>query len=145
MKQIFRTATLLSILGVIVAFFSISGCGVKKPPIPPRQVSPMAVTDLNKIIEQERLKLTWTIPKGKKPELLGFILYRSRVELTDADCKDCPVLFKRIGDILIKSQENGMMKYEETLEKGYKYIYKVITYATDGTVSTDSNFVEFTY
>jgi hypothetical protein len=37
------------------------------------------------------------------------------------------------------------IKYSEVLEKGYRYIYKVVIYTKNGVTGKDSNMVDFTY
>ena len=140
----------LSILSVFVLF--VSGCGKKAPPVPPRQKKPPAVNDLSASIDGDTLKLTWAIPKEKGKiisDLSGFIVYRSKMLLSDSDCKNCPVLFKRVADIPYEVSASGYMKksnitYTATLEKGYRYIYKVIVYRK-GVTSRDSNYVDLIY
>jgi hypothetical protein len=96
--------------------------------------------------------LTWSIPREKEKVISdpsGFIVHRSKMPLSESDCKNCPVLFKRVADIPIEVKaserlEKGSMTYTETLEKGYRYIYKVIGY-TKGVTSSDSNYVDFIY
>ncbi|MEE8317323.1 MAG: hypothetical protein V3S13_00265 [Candidatus Omnitrophota bacterium] len=83
------------------------------------------------------------------PDLSGFIVFRSKRPFSESDCKNCPVLFKRVADIPIEVKasgrpEKGSMTYYETLEKGYRYLYKVIGY-TKGVTSSDSNYVDFIY
>ena len=137
---------------LITLVLSLSGCGRKAPPIPPSQIQPPAVNDLSASIDGDTLTLTWTIPqeKGKATSgLSGFIVYRSKKPLSESDCRDCPVLFKRVADIPIEVSDSGNLKkghmtYYETLEKGYRYIYKVTSY-TNGVTSKDSNYVEFIY
>lgn len=137
---------------LITIVLSLSGCGKKAPPIPPSQIQPPTVNDLSASIAGDTLKLTWTIPKEKgkvTPGLSGFIVYRSKKPLSESDCKNCPVLFKRVADIPIEVNasgrpEKGSMTYYETLEKGYRYIYKVIGH-TKGVTSSDSNYVDFIY
>jgi hypothetical protein len=138
---------------ILITFvLSLSVCGKKAPPIPPSQIQPPAVNDLSASIDGNTLKTTWTIPKEKgkvTPGLSGFIVYRSKRPLSESDCKNCPVLFKRVADIPIEVKasgrpEKGSMTYYETLEKGYRYIYKVIGYAK-GVTSSDSNYIDFIY
>ena len=138
---------------VLIGFaFIISGCGIKGPPIPPRHVVPPAVNDLIKSIDGNILRLTWTIP-GEKEMFTsgdaGFIVYSSKTLLSEPYCKDCPVLFTRVADIPIETKDlekkdEGIIKYSETLEKGYRYIFKVNTYLK-GATSSDSNRVDFVF
>lgn len=139
-----------SILIIFALFFS--SCGKKAPPVPPRQKKPPAVNDLTASINGDTLTLTWAIPKEKGKiisGLSGFIVYRSKMLLSESDCKNCPVLFKRVADIPIEEKGSGYMKkgnimYPETLEMGYRYIYKVIVYRK-GITSSDSNYVDLIY
>ncbi|MEA3280242.1 MAG: hypothetical protein U9Q38_06560 [Thermodesulfobacteriota bacterium] len=131
-----------------IAVFSL-GCGRKAPPVPPRYEPPPTVNDLSSSIDKDMIELSWTIPhkKGKiasDPD--GFILYRSKTLLSEPVCKKCPVLFKRIADIPIEEKDvNKKITYEETLEKGYRYIYKVTVYINTGASGKDSNYIEFDY
>ncbi len=139
-----------SILIAFALFFSC--CGKKAPPMPPRQIQPPAVNDLRASIAGDTLRLTWTIPmeKGKvTPGLSGFIVYRSKKLVSESDCKSCPVLFRRVADIPIEAKGSAYLKkdnftYSETLEKGYRYIYKLTVY-TKGFANSDSNYVDFIY
>jgi hypothetical protein len=137
---------------LIIFVLLVLGCGKKAPPVPPRQAKPPTVNDLHASIDESILKLTWTIPKEKGriiSDLSGFIVYRSKMLLLDTDCEVCPVPFKRVADIPIEAKGPEYMKkgnstYTETLEKGYRYIYKVIVYRK-GVTSSDSNYVDLIY
>lgn len=128
-----------------------SGCGKKGLPVPPRHVQPPAINDLTASIDNDTLKLTWTIP-GKKEMiegLSGFTVYRSKIPVSESDCKDCPLVFNRIFDMPVETKkiqdmEHDKITYHETLEKGYKYVYKVISY-TKWVKSDDSNHAEIIY
>ena len=144
---------LISQFSILLTFaLLLSGCGRKAPPVAPRQVKPPAVNDLSASIDGDILKLTWTILRGKEKvisDLSGFIVYRSKKLSSEPDCKSCPVLFKRVTDIPIEVPSSGYIKrgnmiYVETMEKGYRYIYKVTFYA-EGIISSDSNYVDFIY
>ncbi|MCD4778057.1 MAG: hypothetical protein K8R12_03725 [Desulfobacterales bacterium] len=139
---------------IIVAFsIFLSGCGKKAPPKPPRQEKPPVVEDLSYSLDGDKLKLTWTIPEVKrkvKSGLGGFYVFRSKksVSVSEPDCKNCLKIFKRVADISLEVMGNSgkdSMKYAEVLEKGYRYIYKVVVYTTNGVMGEDSNVVDFTY
>jgi hypothetical protein len=137
---------------IIVAFSIIlSGCGKKAPPKPPRQEKPPVVDDLSYSLDGNKLKLTWTIPEVKrkvKSGLGGFYVFRSKKSVSESDCKDCPKIFKRVADISLEHMRNSgkdSIKYAEALEKGCRYIYKVVIYTKHGVTGKDSNIVDFTY
>lgn len=140
-----------SVLFVFVFLFS--GCGKKAPPVPPHHVPPPSVKNLRADIDGDRLKLFWTIPelKGNKkcPVLAKSAVYRSKT-ISGSDCKDCPVRFKKIADIPIqveslKESKKYRAEYVETLEKGYRYVYKVILFSDYGIKSDDSDYIDFVY
>ena len=137
---------------IIVAFsIFLSGCGKKAPPKPPRQEEPPVVNDLSYSLDGDNLKLTWTIPEVKgrvKSRLSGFYVFRSKKSVLESDCKKCPKIFKRVADIFLEVMENSgkdSIKHAEALEKGYRYIYKVVIYTTNKVMGKDSNMVDFTY
>ncbi|MCD4787368.1 MAG: hypothetical protein K8R09_04000 [Desulfobacterales bacterium] len=137
---------------IIVAFsIFLSGCGKKAPPKPPRQEKPPVVDDLSYSLDGDNLKLTWTIPEVKrkvKSGLGGFYVFRSKKSVSESDCKDCPKIFKRVADISLEHMGNSgkdSIKYAEVLEKGYRYIYKIVVYTTSGVMGKDSNMLDFTY
>jgi len=142
-------------LSIIAAFgFYLSGCGVKGPPVAHRLAPPTAVNDLIRQMQEDTLKLTWTIPKHKEkihPDLEGFFVYRSQKPLSEYECTDCPLKFILIADIGKKALKSsakltkGRMTYSETLVKGYRYIYKVVAYNDNGSRFGDSNLVTFHY
>ncbi|MBU4101831.1 MAG: hypothetical protein KKH20_10745 [Proteobacteria bacterium] len=133
---------------IIVAFsVFLSGCGKKVPPKPPGQEEPPIVDDLSYSLDGDRLKLTWTSPEVKrkvKSGLGGFYVFRSKKLVSESDCENCPVIFKRVADILFQDTEDSI-KYAEAIEKGYRYIYKVVVYTNNGVTGRDSNLVDFTY
>ena len=143
------------IIGAFSVFLSgfLSGCGKKAPPKPPLHEVPPIVTDLSYTINGDKLKLTWTVPKVKqkvKSGLSGFVIYRSKKPFSKSECLNCPVVFKRIADIPIKANGSGNLKediitYNEILEKGCRYIYKITVYADNGMTGDDSNQIDFVY
>jgi predicted small lipoprotein YifL len=142
-------------LSILAAFaFSLSGCGRKAPPVAPRPAPPPAVNDLSRQMQEDTLKLNWTIPKHKgkiHPDLEGFFVYRSQKPLSESECPNCPLTFKLVADIGPKTikasekKEKGHMTYSETLATGYRYIYKVVAYDDSGSRFDDSNLVTFNY
>lgn len=139
-----------------VGFIALSGlaaCGVKGPPVPPKQVPPPAVSDLSYHIEKGWARLSWSMPKAalekKAPEIAGFLIYRSRTSLKDP-CKGCPLMFQRIGRVspyttTESARRDTAIGYADKLEKGYRYVYKVVAVMGNNVGSADSNLIEFNY
>ena len=131
-----------------VCFLMIS-CGKKAPPQPPgRGEAPAAVGNISKIIRGNILSLTWIPIASEGGDVAGFYVYRSKMRLTDSDCRTCPVLFTRVAVIPYRGRASGEttlrpFEYRETLESGYRYIYKVAAYSQNGSTGKDSNTVDF--
>lgn len=141
-------------IGLIVATSSaaivISGCGIKKPPIPPRAEIPRPVNDLTWKITENTLTLRWTIPRlNKKEHYHKFTVYRSATALTSPACADCPKLFEKAGDIPIMDSgndaETAKANFQERLNKGYRYSYMVKGVTEKGVQGPDSNIVTFDF
>ena len=139
--------------GLCVLFFVISACGMKGPPKPPQRDEPPVVNDLSYLIEKESVKLSWTIPKknGKRPSnLAGFKIFRFRQTFVAAECKTCPPQFMVIWDLPIVDKQSGgvpqdRMTFSDAIESGYRHVYKVAVYLSDGVVGGDSNVVDFRF
>jgi len=143
---------IIRILIIVVFSIFLSGCGKKAPPKPPRQVEPPVVNDLSHSLDGDNLKLTWTILEVKgnvKSGLGGFYVFRSKKSVSESDCKNCPKIFKRVADIspedMASSGKDRIIKYAVALEKGYRYIYKVVVYTNNGVMGDNSNQIYFVY
>lgn len=144
MKNVFVISLIFT--GAVIL---IIGCGKKGPPIAPRYEMPNPATDLKGEIQGDTLTLTWTVPERSKG-ITGYIVYRSKTSTAEPECKTCPVLFERVMDIPIlekdsEDMENREMAHSETLEKGFRYIYKVNPYMEGGLIGRDSNLYVFTF
>jgi predicted small lipoprotein YifL len=137
----------------LVATMMIGGCGKKGPPEPPSGNKPPQVMDLAYSITENTIKLSWTIPqttaKAKTP-VTGFLIYQYQQPAIERECSNCPVIFKKIGDVPSRSAGAGQaslqpMVFTQTIERGYRYIYKVKAYDDRGIGSRDSNLVEFMF
>lgn len=133
----------------LITILFITACGVKGPPVLPRQIQPPAVSDLKAELKEGILNLTWTIPKSenKKAATAGFTVYRSKTPISKADCEKCPVVYQGIGTFPLNAGDikRGGVRYSESLEKGFRYIYKVTGHTDQGVYSEDSNVVRLVY
>ncbi len=124
-------------------------CGKKGPPKVPRWDPPPAVIDLGHRIENQQVVLTWSVPQKenrRQDDLAGFTVYRSKVTLSEADCENCPIQFKAIGDVpRIQKGKVEQMQFSDSLEAGYRYIFLVRGYGKRQMISADSNLVKFVY
>lgn len=129
--------------------FGFLHCGIKGPPRLPRREDPPAVVDLSHRLENQLVVLTWSVPRKenrRQDDLAGFTVYRSKVTLSEAECNNCPIQFEAIGDVpLIEKDGSEQLKFSDTLEAGYRYIYLVRGYGKRQMISADSNLVKFVY
>ncbi len=143
----------MAVLIGLTASVMMWGCGKKGPPEPPTGSRPPRVRDLGYGISQNTIKLSWTISQPDEKAQLpirGFLIFRSQQSLIERECPNCPKLFKTIGDVPVRGPGPGQpgetpITFTETIEPGYRYIYKVNGYSVDGIRSRDSNFVEFAF
>jgi len=154
-KQKIAVPKVLFVVILILTAFSlvVLGCGKKGPPEPPIRNRPPAVGDLGYTISNSTIKLSWTIPrtveKGVSP-ITGFIIYRSKLTLLEADCPTCPIRYTEVGDVPVRGANAGSgvspaLVFAQEIEKGYYYYYKIVAYNNVGAFSRDSNVVEFSF
>jgi hypothetical protein len=69
--------------------------------------------------------------------------------VSEADCANCPITFTKIDDVPVRAGASGRpdssVVFAETIEPGYRYIYKIKAYDDDGVAGKDSNLIDFTY
>ena len=137
---------------LIISASMLSGCGRKAPPKPPRESRPPQVIDLGYSISEDSIKLSWTIPKTSDKDessATGFLIYRSKQSVSEADCENCPITFIKIEDVPFRGGVSGRPEssvvFAQTIEPGYRYIYKIKAYDDDGVAGKDSNLIDFTY
>ncbi len=140
-------------LMVLAGISVLWGCGKKGPPKPPTVSMPPGVNDLAYRISGSALELIWSIPVPNEEARLpvtGFLIYRSQESVLEEACTDCPIRFKIIGDVPVRRSGSGQIgepaiTFTETIETGYRYVYKVYAYSRNGVRSETSNLVEFTF
>jgi predicted small lipoprotein YifL len=146
-----KAATAIALMAMIwlAATIIIGGCGKKGPPEPPSGNKPPPVRDLAYSVTEKTIKLSWTIPKTTekaKSPVAGFLIYQFQQSAHEKECPSCPVIFKVVGDVPARGQPGVTpLVYTQTIELGYRYIYKVKAYDVGGVGSKDSNFVRFLF
>ena len=153
-KAFYSHYKLMAALFVILAALSllVLGCGKKGPPRPPRRPQPPVVKDLDYTIHNDIVELSWTVPgRDEKAEFAtpaAVRVFRSRLSAEEADCENCPVRFTVSDDIPIRKKRSEKskpvrMSYSESIEPGYRYIYKVAVLDEYGIGGRHSNMVKF--
>ena len=132
----FTTAVCLLLL--MVAY---SGCGRKGPPVAPGAPELLPVAGLSYEISDDLVRISWSLATGGAASTLtGYIVHRSVVSMDEDMCEGCPVLFQRVIEL-----DKTIHSYGELLEKGNRYIYKVVSVSKYGTISPDSEFIKVSY
>lgn len=120
----------------------ISGCGIKGLPTPPAYAKPPAVGDLQYQVDGRQLNITWSVPsKGAAgtPAIAGAKVFRLKRSIKNAACPDCPKTFTLMGKIPARS---GTMQFQDTIDKGFDYYYKIVLYDAGNHDGEDSNIVQ---
>jgi predicted small lipoprotein YifL len=146
----FHKLIILMLLAAVVGFY---GCGKKAPPVAPQAKPTPAVDDLQGHREGHRAVLAWHLPADwdhQAVELGGFRVYRYRRSLHAETCPGCPLVFEQVATIpLVGTSKTGAgdlpLQFVETIEPGYRYIYKVIGLGPTAMESGSSNLVEIVY
>ncbi len=149
-KTIALNATALALSIAIAAAGLLAGCGRKAPPEPPQGTRPAKVNDLSYSMSGNTIKLSWTVPRGDEKKTLpisGFLVYRSMQNVIEKECPNCPLRFVEVGDVPVPAAGGGAtpVVFVQTIEPGYRYVYKVVAYTDEGRRGRDSNQVDFEY
>ena len=126
-----------------------AGCGKKTPPIPPGLGVPVPALQLEKNITGSTLTLSWTIGQFNGKEMWEkFSVFRSKTGPEESSCSSCPILFQYLTDIPVTRREpdahgKSEMQFQDQLEEGFHYIYKVTGYSKYIPDGSDSNLVTF--
>ncbi len=145
------TAVVLVVIVAITASGMLVGCGRKAPPEPPLGTRPPKVKDLSFSMTGNTIKLSWMVPadeEQKKLPISGFLVYRSTQSVIEKECPNCPLRFVEVGDVPVPAAGRGAagpVVFVQTIEPGYRYVYKVVAYTDEGHTGRDSNLVDFEY
>jgi hypothetical protein len=123
------------------------GCGVKGPPVPPRQPLSPAAPRLTFQVTGASVTLAWSLPEplsGRQTKQARFVVYRSQTDLDQAACDDCPLVFQKWETIPYVHADANPYSVTAPLDPGYRYVFKVRV-ETDGRVGPDSNSVQVDY
>lgn len=123
------------------------GCGIKGPPVPPKAPPIQAVTDLSYQVDEGSVVLAWGLPdrlSGKRAKGSVFDIYRSRSELSDAACEDCPLIFEKVATLPYVQTDNNRFSIALDLDPGYRYVFKV-RLVTNGQAGADTEPVRFDF
>ncbi|MCD4678515.1 MAG: hypothetical protein K8S18_21385 [Desulfobacula sp.] len=132
---------LMVLSGIILLF--ISGCGKKAPPMPlPIKGQKIAAPfNVKYTLGDRKTTLFWKHKiddetAAVEPE--GFEIFMAKK--TFEACEGCPFVFKMIGVVSMPT-----MEFVTTIEKGFKYYFRVQATGDDNMRSDFSKTVQFDY
>jgi len=138
------------LLAAVLALLLAAGCGIKKPPQPPRRKSPPAVKDLSLRLQGDEVLLSWSLaPEDEHHRVpaAGFRVYRFREPLEQKACGQCPHEFFPVADLPAGSAplQTPAVRFRQKLEPGFRYGYKVTAYSRQGELGPASETVVVEY
>jgi hypothetical protein len=141
-----KTIVLIGLIGFILML--MGGCGVKAPPVPRDSIVPKRIVDLEAIPREDRLLLTWTVPKEKTDkkaltDLDKFQILRSEGVLIADQCRGCSEIGKVVHEMRI-DPESGMggkkvSIFFEDQEPRKVYVYQIVSVNRRGYPGAPSN------
>lgn len=132
---------LITAFCLLLFMTAFTGCGRKGPPVAPGAPELIPVAGVSYELSDDLVRISWDPAKGVGASIVtGYVVHRSVVPIAEDSCEGCPVLFQRVAEL-----DKTVHSYGEMLEKGNRYIYKVVSVSTYGTISPDSEYIKFSY
>jgi len=135
------TSTYFVVAILFTLLFLMTGCGIKGSPVAPGYAKPPAVSNLQYQLEGNQLTLTWSVPPKRATDNYSFAgvkVFRLKQAPKNIPCRDCPLTFTLSRKIPARS---GSMQFQDTIDKGFAYYYKIVLYDAGNHDGEDSNIV----
>ncbi len=116
-------------------------CGIKAPPRPPRRANLPAVKDLDAVVFETGVQLTWSIPFAAEG-VDSFELYRSKPETTAEPCPACPRKYERFRTVQVSLGQTYFQTFDRNIETEGRFYYRVIPLDGRHNRGPDSNEAE---
>ena len=108
--------------------------------MPPKRPLPPVVQDLRHTIHGHVVELSWTLPAstgGSAAEPAEVKVLRAAQSGEEIGCEGCPLDFEIAAEIPIhagvfEKSDSRTLRYTETIEPGYRYIYKIVVFDENG-------------
>ena len=132
------------LLPTIMLFY---GCGKKAPPVAPRHLPMVGVSDLKGGLSQSTVRLVWR-HNPDNSRVAGYVVLRAQSSLAQPECPGCPMVFQKVETIALsrsmRKKEHALEFYQDVAQ-GFRYTYNVRPYQSSGARGPDSNFVVISY
>jgi hypothetical protein len=138
-----RLPRLLKVMASVFILWSVLilpwGCGLKTPPVPPKQPPLPTIHDLAATLEHGNVWLQWK-QTPHAGHVAGYHVYRAANDLSKTPCPGCPMMFQKIATFDNEGQPERF-SYTDNVSAGFRYTYKVTPYYSTGAIGPDSNLV----
>jgi len=144
MRNISKKIALAAVMVLLLVAGGGLGCGKKGPPLAPLALIPSPPIHVSYQLTADQVMLQWELDpefqkKGKGGEM-GIEIYRAGRRLSEDACKGCPLTFEKRAEVSASALEYGA-----SLEKGFRYFYRLRTTQGANIVSAYSETVEFDF
>jgi predicted small lipoprotein YifL len=129
-----------------LVLFSLAGCGVKGPPMPPK-AAPTPAVSLTYRLDDASVQLQWEMASdlsNEQARQATFAIYRSRQDLSEGACENCPLVFEKVATQPFVQTAGNRFSSAVALDTGYGYAFKV-RLEIRGQAGVDSNTVRFDF
>jgi hypothetical protein len=127
---------------MILTFCCLWGaCGKKAPPRPPRSPELPKVKELDAVIIETGVQLSWSIPFTAEG-VDRFNLFRSKPEPVEEACPACPRGYELIRTIKVESGQTYFQLFDRNIAVEGRYYYRVIALDERSRPGPDSNEAE---
>jgi hypothetical protein len=116
----------------------MGGCGKKGPPKPPLQEELPKVKNLQAVVVDAGVKLTWTMNLSDE-DAAGFNVYRTKVQSEISDCPGCTREFEVVTTIRVKAGETRFEVVDRYFRDKGRFYYKVTPFDKQDRPGPDSN------
>ena len=144
-----RIMVLTCMLGCFL--WNCLGCGIKAMPVAPGRRAPLAVSDLDALKTEDRVRLTWTMPQMEGNNAwtsVAVVVYRAAAAQKNGKCDHCPLKFEPIAQLPVSAPVAGegiKMHHLDKPDAGYRYTYKVVPVNENDEKGQPSNLVEIQF
>lgn len=124
--------------GLVVLLLAVYGCGKKENPRMQSLMQPVTLSNIEAFRDADSIVLRFTAA-GKIEAVDEFTIMRNKLDINAGECPGCPRAYERIAgigtrDLRAAGGRNGYTYRDNSVEKGYRYLYKIVVNYSRGTM-----------